>query len=76
MRERASYRAVIMGVVAEYREKGIDALMYIAAARLAFRKGYKWCEMSWMLEDNVMMNRILQRLGEIYKTYKIYQMAL
>ncbi len=72
-----TFRAVIMGVIEEYREKGIDALMYVEAAKVAFRKGYRWCEMSWILEDNVMMNRILQRLGgEIYKTYRIYEMVL
>jgi hypothetical protein len=66
-----------MGVIEEYREKGIDALMYVEAAKAAFRKGYRWCEMSWILEDNVMMNRILQRLGgEVYKTYRIYELRI
>ena len=46
-------------------------------AKEAFRKGYKRCEMSWILEDNAMMNRITQRIGgEIYKTYRIYEMVL
>jgi GNAT superfamily N-acetyltransferase len=72
-----TFRAVIMGVIEEYREKGIDALMYVEAAKAAFRKGYRWCEMSWILEDNVMMNRILQRLGgEVYKTYRIYELRI
>jgi len=70
-------RGLIMGVIAEYRERGIDALMYVEAAKEAFRKGYKRCEMSWILEDNVMMNRIIQRIGgEVYKTYRIYEMVL
>jgi len=72
-----TFRGLIMGVIEEYREKGIDALMYVEAAKAAFRKGYKRCEMSWILEDNVMMNRIVQRLGgRIYKTYRIYEMVL
>ena len=70
-------RGLIMGVIAEYRERGVDALMYVEAAKEAFRKGYKRCEMSWILEDNVMMNRIIQRIGgEVYKTYRIYEMDL
>ena len=70
-------RGLIMGVIEEYRERGIDALMYVEAAKEAFRKGYKRCEMSWILEDNEMMNRIAQRIGgEIYKTYRIYEMVL
>jgi GNAT superfamily N-acetyltransferase len=76
-REIDTFRGLIMGVIEEYRERGIDALMYVEAAKEAFRKGYKRCEMSWILEDNVMMNRIIQRIGgEVYKTYRIYEMVL
>jgi GNAT superfamily N-acetyltransferase len=67
-------RALIMGVVPEYRALGIDALLYVETARAAFRKGYKRTEMSWILESNDMVNRILERIGgKIYKIYRIYQ---
>jgi len=67
-------RLVIMGVKPEHRTLGIDALFYVETARAAFKKGYKRCEMSWILESNDMMNRIIERLGgRIYKTYRIYQ---
>jgi hypothetical protein len=73
----ASFRLMIMGVVPEYRELGIDALFYVETARSSFRKGYKRCEMSWILESNDMMNRIIERLGgKIYKTYRIYEKPL
>ena len=66
-----------MGVVPEYRTRGIDAVFYVEAARKAFAKGYKYCEMSWILESNEMMNRIIERLGgQIYKTYRLYQKPL
>lgn len=69
-----TFRLMIMGVKPEYRALGIDALFYVETARAAFRKGYKRCEMSWILESNDMMNRIIERLGgTIYKTYRIYQ---
>ncbi|MDD3828034.1 MAG: N-acetyltransferase [Anaerolineae bacterium] len=69
-----AFRLMIMGVKPEYRALGIDALFYVETARAAFRKGYKRCEMSWILESNDMMNRIIERLGgTIYKTYRIYQ---
>ena len=36
--------------------------------------GYGDCEMSWILEDNVLMNRSLEVLGaKRYKTYRIYE---
>jgi hypothetical protein len=70
-------RLMIMGVVPEYRALGIDALFYVETARAAFRKGYERCEMSWILESNDMMNRIIERLGgKIYKTYRIYEKPL
>jgi GNAT superfamily N-acetyltransferase len=67
-------RLMIMGVVPEYRTMGIDALFYVETARAAFAKGYERCEMSWILESNDMMNRIIERLGgKVYKTYRIYE---
>ncbi len=72
-----TFRLLIMGVLPEYRTLGIDALFYVETARAAFAKGYEYCEMSWILESNDMMNRIIERLGgRIYKTYRIYEKPL
>ena len=72
-----AFRLMIMGVIPEYRTMGIDALFYVETAREAFRKGYKRCEMSWILESNEMMNRIIERLGgRIYKVYRLYERPL
>jgi GNAT superfamily N-acetyltransferase len=67
-------RVFALGVLPEYRGSGVDALMYVETARAAVRRGYKWAEMSWILEDNEMMNRSIQMMGgEIYKTYRMYE---
>jgi hypothetical protein len=51
--------------------------MIVETARAAFAKGYDYCEMSWILETNDMMNRIIDRLGgTIYKTYRVYEKPL
>ena len=72
-----TFRLLIMGVLPEYRTLGVDALFYVETARAAFAKGYRFCEMSWILESNDMMNRIIERLGgRIYKTYRIYEKPL
>ena len=72
-----TFRLLIMGVIPECRTLGIDALFYVETARAALRKGYEFCEMSWILESNDMMNRIIERLGgKIYKTYRIYEKPL
>lgn len=67
-------RVFALGVLPEFRGSGVDALMYIETARAALRRGYKWAEMSWILENNEMMNRSIQMMGgEIYKTYRMYE---
>jgi hypothetical protein len=39
--------------------------------------GYRWVELSWILETNRPMRSILERLGaSSYKTYRIYEKAL
>jgi len=70
-------RIVTMGVVPEYQKKGIDNLFYIRTIRDGIKSGYKWAEMSWVLEDNIMMNRALETLGaKLYKKYRIYEMGI
>jgi hypothetical protein len=39
--------------------------------------GFRWIELSWILEDNLPMRRILERLGApTYKTYRVYGKVL
>ncbi|PKP68187.1 MAG: dATP pyrophosphohydrolase [Alphaproteobacteria bacterium HGW-Alphaproteobacteria-5] len=43
----------------------------------AIELGFRWFELSWILEDNLPMRRILERLGaHAYKTYRIYGKTL
>jgi hypothetical protein len=66
-----------MGMMEEYRGRGADAIFYLESAKQALRSGYKRLEGSWILESNVMMNQIIERLGGVrYKTYRIYEKAL
>jgi GNAT superfamily N-acetyltransferase len=66
-------RVVALGVLPQYRAKGVDALMYLETAKRAVPKGYRWAEMSWILETNDMMNRSIRMLGgEVYKTYRMF----
>ncbi|MFH1862718.1 MAG: N-acetyltransferase, partial [bacterium] len=70
-------RIITMGVVKEYRGRGIDVLFYLESFRRGVARGYEWGETSWILEDNVPMNRALEMIGaKIYKRYRIYQMAI
>ncbi|MHB1295776.1 MAG: N-acetyltransferase [Anaerolineae bacterium] len=66
-------RVLIMGVVEEHRLKGIESLFYQEAFRMAVHKGFRWGEMSWILEDNYRVIRGIENVGgRRYRTYRIY----
>ena len=74
-------RLMIMGVVPEHRRRGIESLMMFETCKAAIENGYQGMEMGWVLENNDLMNRVIQNLGEAvgvhaYRTYRIYQMPV
>jgi GNAT superfamily N-acetyltransferase len=70
-------RLIAMGMIEEYRGRGVDAVFYLQTAKTALERGYKRLEGSWILESNTMMNQIIERLGGIrYKTYRIFEKPL
>lgn len=69
-----SLRILALGVVEQYRTAGVAARFYMELFRRAKALGYHDCEMSWVLEDNTLMNRSIEALGgKRYKTYRIYE---
>lgn len=76
-RKISSLRVLTLGLVEEYRGKGIDALMYLEIFRRAGELGLHSGEFSWILGDNEAMRRPLERIGaEIYKRYRLYDRPL
>jgi GNAT superfamily N-acetyltransferase len=74
-------RLLVLGVVQEHRGRGIEALLIFETLKAAILNGYKTIEMSWILETNDMMNRIVLNAGEpygahVYRTYRMYQMPI
>ncbi len=70
-------RTLLLGVIPEYRGRGVDALLMAETARAATQKGIRYGEMSWILENNEAMNRIALMLGaDLYKCYRIYEKAI
>ncbi len=68
-----SVRVLALGIVEEYRTSGLGAAFYAALIRNARKLGYGDSEMSWILEDNTLMNRSLEVMGaKRYKTYRLY----
>jgi GNAT superfamily N-acetyltransferase len=67
----------LLGVLPEYRRRGIDAVLYLEMLRGVFDKGYKWLDGSLTGEYNLMVNLLAGRLGgERYKHYRVYQKAV
>jgi len=67
----------LMGILPEYRRRGIDALLYLGIIKAVFDKGYEWMDGSLTAEQNLLVNLLASRLGaELYKHYRIYQKTL
>ena len=74
-------RLLVLGVVQEHRGRGIEAILMLETLKAAVLNGYQSIEMSWILENNDMMNRIVLNAGEpygahVYRTYRMYQMPI
>jgi len=72
-------RLLLLGIKPEYRNKGVDALLF----REGFKgikenyKKYKRVEFSWVLEDNIHVQRLTEMIGaKLYKRYRIYERRL
>jgi GNAT superfamily N-acetyltransferase len=76
-RKIETIRVMLLGVKAEYRKRGIETLLYLEIFRRGQARGVRWGEMSWILEDNRLMQKGLEALGaKKYKTYRIYRAPL
>ncbi|HEY6912780.1 MAG TPA: N-acetyltransferase, partial [Myxococcales bacterium] len=74
-------RLLLLGVKEEFRASHrygtLAAVLYVEVARRGARAGYVGGELSWTLEDNVMINRGIERMGaKLYKTYRVYEKEL
>ncbi len=80
LRERKkikSLRVITLGVVQELQHSGIGGLFYLETFQRGTKAGYVDAEMSWILEDNDLMNRAARLLGgDPYKIYRIYGTSL
>ena len=70
-------RTLLLGVLPEFRGRGIDAVLIYKTFKAGFAHGITAGECSWILEDNRAMNRILAAIGaKVYRTYRVYDLAL
>jgi hypothetical protein len=70
-------RLLLLGIKPEYRNKGVDALIYREGFKGIKKGGYRRVEFSWILEDNIPIQRIVEMFGAtIYKKYRVYEKSL
>jgi GNAT superfamily N-acetyltransferase len=70
-------RVLALGLLPEYRKRGLDNILYLELFRRALERGYTSGEFSWILEDNVAMRRPLEKIGAtVYKRYRVYERSL
>jgi len=74
-------RVVLMGVRQEYQGGSFGGSVAIAMMRNLYKigtaKGICGVELSWILEDNTAMIKLLEMMGTThYKTYRIYEKSL
>jgi hypothetical protein len=70
-------RVLLMGVVPEYRQRGIDLVFYRRTMINAISHNIHKAELSWILESNGPMNSVLQHINaRITKSYRIVELPL
>ena len=70
-------RITLLGVLPDYRGKGIDAVLYHWIWTRGGLLRYSWGEAGWILEDNPAMNAGLVKMGfTVYKTYRLLDRPL
>lgn len=70
-------RMITMGVIPEFQKRALDMMFFVNTYNKGIEKGYKWAELSWILETNELMCRAAEQMGaKIYKKYRLMEMPL
>jgi len=74
-RKKTRYvRIIALGVMEEYRKKGIEAIFFSKNILQARASNVIAGEVSWVLENNAEMNASALKLNsELYKTYRLFR---
>jgi predicted GNAT family acetyltransferase len=76
LKKITTFRTMLMGVSAEFRGRGLDAIMVAEVIKAGRKAGYNRAELSWVLESNHAMNSIASKLGRAYRRYRIFEREL
>jgi GNAT superfamily N-acetyltransferase len=77
LRKLTTIRLFALGVKRDYQHLGLGTLFYQKYITEGMARGVHSAELSWILENNDLMNRPIQRMGaKVYKTYRMYDRTL
>jgi len=69
-------RTILLGVIPEFRARGLDVILTTESVRIGLGRGYTSVEMGWTLEDNHLINDYLAELGTPSRRFRIYRRSL
>ncbi|MBU6399712.1 MAG: N-acetyltransferase [Verrucomicrobia bacterium] len=70
-------RLLALGIKPKFRKRGLEAAMIAEGLKFAAEAGFGACEASWILEDNLLVQRLIGIFGgRAYKTYRLYERDL
>lgn len=70
-------RVFTLGILPEFRKSGADAILLQELIRGGGGIGYRSCEASWILEDNVPMLKAIEGVGgREYRRYRVFEKPL
>jgi hypothetical protein len=76
-RKIRTIRVMLLGVKRAFQRKGAEGFLYLETFKRGIQRGYQRAECSWILEENVLMQRGIEAMGgKRYKTYRIYETRL
>ncbi|MER5754889.1 hypothetical protein [Streptomyces sp. NPDC002088] len=77
LRRTTGGRALLIGVLEEYRNQGVDVLLRVAGLEEARALGMRTVDASWTLENNTSANRGIAAMGGVRGvTHRLYERPL
>jgi len=71
------YRVTTLGIKNQFKNMGIDTMLYLELNKSFLKRNIRWCDISWVLEDNEAMLKPILRLGaHPYKKHRVYERTI
>jgi GNAT superfamily N-acetyltransferase len=68
------FRTVVLALLPEYQRRGLDSLLILNTIERGRQHGYLASELSWVMDDNVVLKNALANLGAVVdKEYAMFE---